>query len=252
MDKIYYPEDSYRECFELEENSYWFQHRNKIIKIALETYGTNKNIVDIGGGNGFMSIYLQNHGFNMTLIEPGTVACENARRRGVKNVIHGTISDFKSESSIEHAICCDVIEHIKKPVVFLSEIYAKLKPGGILVLTAPAFQFLWSHSDEEAHHFKRYTTHSLHKLAQENNFQLLYSSYFFSYLFFPVLFFRTLPFKLFKIKSVKHFRKRRSKEHNANHSSFIINIFNKIETILIQLKKHLFFGSSVIIILKKN
>jgi hypothetical protein len=52
--KIDYPETGYDDCLQIEDNSFWFRHRNKIIAYAIKKYSADKSFVDIGGGNGFV------------------------------------------------------------------------------------------------------------------------------------------------------------------------------------------------------
>jgi ubiquinone/menaquinone biosynthesis C-methylase UbiE len=50
----------------------------------------------------------------------------------------------------------DVLEHVPNDHKALAEIYRILKPGGVLILSVPAYQHLWSAHDEALHHFRRY------------------------------------------------------------------------------------------------
>lgn len=249
MDKIFYPEDSYDKCFEIEENSFWFQHRNLLVEALLNKYSTNKQIFDIGGGNGFMALYLQNQGFEVTLIEPGRMACENAKKRGVEKIAHGNIDDFNQ--SIDNAICCDVLEHIQHPQDFLKQLYEKMQPGGVLLLTVPAFQFLWSKADVEAQHFRRYTSALLKRQVSDSGFSVSFASYFFSYLVLPIYLLRTLT-KPFQIKT------NYSKQHIVSRKKvmqklilFIFNSFSKFELSFISKGIRIPLGSSLCLVAKK-
>src|SRR5206468_2512827 len=62
----------------------------------------------------------------------------------------------------------------------------QLQPGGILIVTVPAFQFLWSEHDEAAHHFRRYSMRTLEQLLPPT-LSLEQSSCFNSLLFLPIL-----------------------------------------------------------------
>ncbi|MCB9026084.1 MAG: class I SAM-dependent methyltransferase [Bdellovibrionaceae bacterium] len=254
MNKIYYPESSYKECFELEEKSFWFQHRNSVVEKLLDKYSKNKHITDIGGGNGFMSLHLQNKGYQVTLIEPGATACENAKQRGLSNVIQGTIEDIELKKPIETAICCDVLEHIENPIAFLKNIYKKMQPGGVLLITVPAYSFLWSASDVEAQHFKRYNSKTLKEELTGTGFETIYFSYFFSYLVPLIFLFRTLPFKLKGLSQnfIKSNHQKRSKEHFRNN--VITNVFiffNRIELFVLKKNVKTPLGGSLVLVAKK-
>lgn len=59
----------------------------------------------------------------------------------------------------------DVIEHVADDVGALRWAAQQLVPGGLLVITVPAFDFLWTKHDEAAHHVRRYTPASLRAIV---------------------------------------------------------------------------------------
>jgi hypothetical protein len=54
-EKVSYPDSGNDNCFEIEENSFWFHHRNNCIIEMIRNYPPTGNgpIFDVGGGNGF-------------------------------------------------------------------------------------------------------------------------------------------------------------------------------------------------------
>jgi len=55
----------------------------------------------------------------------------------------------------------DVLEHLDDDAGALDWVAMHLAPGGIAVVTVPAFQMLWSELDEIVHHRRRYTPRQL-------------------------------------------------------------------------------------------
>ena len=51
---ISYPKDGNSNCLQIEENSFWFKHRNSMILDIIKTFRQDY-IFDIGGGNGFVT-----------------------------------------------------------------------------------------------------------------------------------------------------------------------------------------------------
>jgi hypothetical protein len=45
-----YPEESYSSCFELEESSFWFRHRNNCLLSVIEYFSEKECFFDVGGG----------------------------------------------------------------------------------------------------------------------------------------------------------------------------------------------------------
>jgi len=62
-----------------------------------------------------------------------------------------------------------------------------LKPGGTLVLTVPAYRWLWSPHDDALGHHRRYTARSLWRLAKGAGLQPSRTTYFNTILALPVM-----------------------------------------------------------------
>lgn len=193
---ISFPDTGYNQNFKIEGNSFWFQHRNRVILELLANSPKSETWWDIGGGNGCVAFELQARGWNIKLLEPGKAGCQNAKARGVEHVYCGTIEDLPEESIIENAMCCDVIEHIEHSSRFLEDLNKKMIEKGKLIITVPAFQGLWSNEDTWAGHFRRYNHLSLKEEVEGAGFTCIYASYFFVPLVIPMWIIRRLPFFL--------------------------------------------------------
>src|SRR6266487_5238914 len=68
---ISYPEHGNDMCFQIEEDSFWFKHRNNCILELVKNYPAGEIFLDVGGGNGFVTLALQQAGYNAILVEPG-------------------------------------------------------------------------------------------------------------------------------------------------------------------------------------
>ncbi len=90
--------------------------------------------------------------------------------------------------NIQYKTACafDVIEHISDHKKAMEELNRVVKKDGLILVTVPAFQFLWSRHDEINYHFRRYTKKAVNKLGIISGLSLLYSTYFNFFLFFPV------------------------------------------------------------------
>jgi SAM-dependent methyltransferase len=70
-----------------------------------------------------------------------------------------------AEDSFDLAVCLDVIEHLPDDRGALRELRRVLAPGGTLLVTVPAYQWLWSGHDEINHHCRRYSGATLRQAA---------------------------------------------------------------------------------------
>lgn len=191
---ISYPDDGNTACYQVEDTSYWFLHRNECIAAVVKRYPPPGTIFDVGGGNGVVSKKLLNAGFGTALVEPGPSGARNALERGVDPVVCARLEDVGfTPGSLPAVGVFDVVEHIGDDHLFLLGVRKLLAPGGMLYVTVPAFGWLWSSEDDLAGHFRRYTDRTLRRLLTATGFEVVYSGYLFSMLPLPILLLRSIP-----------------------------------------------------------
>ncbi len=191
---VSYPEDGSATCFQVEEHSFWFQHRNILIQSLVQQFAGDSQFFDVGGGNGFVTKSLQDAGVRAVLVEPSVQGVVNARQRGVVDVVQSMWSPEIVRPECAAAVgLFDVVEHIQDDVGFLRGVHQTLAPDGLVFITVPALRSLWSDEDVYAGHFRRYRLGELQRLLTETGFQVEYSSYFFSMLPLPIFALRSVP-----------------------------------------------------------
>lgn len=193
--EVSYPAAGNADCFPLEEESFWFQHRNRCILELLRRHPPPGAIVDVGGGNGYVARAIQQAGHPVALLEPGREGAQNAKRRGIDPVICATL---EGAGFLQHSLPAvgifDVLEHMSDDVGFLRSLHALLVPGGMLYLTVPAYPFLKSQHDEVAGHHRRYSMGLLTQRLGAAGFHVGFQTHIFSFLPIPVFLTRTLPY----------------------------------------------------------
>jgi SAM-dependent methyltransferase len=80
----------------------------------------------------------------------------------------------------------DVLEHVEEEDRALAEIHRVLRPGGSLLVTVPAFMFLYGLQDEVSEHKRRYRLKPLTGLLSRSGFEVSYATYFNTLLFPPI------------------------------------------------------------------
>ncbi|MEQ6122359.1 class I SAM-dependent methyltransferase [Reichenbachiella sp. MALMAid0571] len=251
--KVSYPETGNQDSLLLEQDSFWFDHRNRFITEAVKKFSSNSIFYDIGGGNGFVSKGLQEVGIETVLVEPGYQGCLNAKKREVEKVICSTLENAGFQlGTLESAGMFDVIEHIKDDKQFLVNIHGYLKDDGKIYITVPSYNFLWSNEDIDAGHFRRYTLINLSKMIETCGFRIEYSTYLFSFLPVPVFLFRTLPSLLGLNKNSNKLSKHK-KEHKPIHgwSKSILDKVLQWELKKIRSLNKIPFGGSCFVVASK-
>jgi SAM-dependent methyltransferase len=194
---IDYPDEANAFCFAVEDASFWFNHRNRVIVDTVRRLPPAGPIADIGAGNGFVSLGLERAGFPTIVIEPGASGARNARSRGLATVVCATLDDARFRpGTLAAAGLFDVLEHIADDRAFLQQVRERLIPSGRLYMSVPAFNALWSAEDDLVGHHRRYTVPGLKALLQSTGFRVDFATYFFWPLPFPLFLLRTLPSRL--------------------------------------------------------
>jgi SAM-dependent methyltransferase len=244
--QLSYPKDGHALVYQIENSSFWFKHRIECIAQTLANFKPSGTLLDVGGGNGFTTILLQELGYQIILIEPGEPGVRNAKERGVNTVVCSTLESIHfPDKSVPAIALFDVLEHQKDAADFLGYIHSKLIKGGFLYLTVPAYETLWSYEDDNAGHYRRYKKKDIMKTLNLAGFKVEYATYFFSFLFFPVFLFRSLPTRFHRRKNLN--LKDLQKDH-LGIKSVLLAPFMKGESNLIRGKKTIPFGSSIILV----
>lgn len=190
-----------REIYELvhaSELSWWYKGRRFVILRALSRFApaefiTNTRTLDIGAGGGGMYPFFRAMG-RVSALEPDAESRKLLAEKGYEDIMANDEELLKRPGIFSLVGAFDVIEHISDEKKFLEHVRASLAPNGILALTVPAFQFLWSTHDVRAHHFRRYTKKKIVFLLREAGFDVQYASYWNCALFFPAAVIRLLGF----------------------------------------------------------
>lgn len=248
--KVNYPDEYRQISTDYDEESFWFKHRNRVISEVMKKLKPAGNFVDIGGGNGLQAAFIQKEYPNkdIAMIEPGYQGCLTAAKRGVKYVYNSLFQDFDFKGFNTSMVgLFDVVEHIEDDARFLRELSAKLQTGNIILMTVPAYNFLWSELDHYAVHCRRYNKRMVHELAGKSGLKIRYFSNFFSYLIPLTLFFRTIPYKIRGKRSDDKIIAMESKHHKANYLvNKLFSSLSILEMFFIR-KSSCAFGTSIIV-----
>lgn len=245
MDKNYYIE-----YYKLERENWWFKARLEIIRAQIKkiTKGRhNLKILNIGTATGATSIMLQEFG-SVKSIEYDKDCYEFVKQRLDIDLEQGSILDLQFRDEEYDLVCAfDVVEHVEDDKKAVAEMLRVCKSEGNIMITVPAFNFLWSKHDEVNHHFRRYTWAMLKPLF--NHEKVVFHSYFNSILFFPITAVRLLS-KLFPLN-----RKGSGSDFGLVNSAVLNKIFYRLfksENIFLASGISLPFGISLIAIAKKK
>lgn len=248
-----FPADGNARRKDVEQSSFWYQHRNTCLLSLLKNYPPEGAVLDIGGGNGTVDEALIDAGYSAILLEPEMSGALEARQKGIADVICSTLVDADfAISSIPAAGMFDVLEHIEDSSGFLRYVHSRISQNGRLYITVPAFSQLWSNSDVESGHYRRYTRTSLSKELTSAGYELEYCSYIFSTLVLPMFFARTLP-DLFRRGGSAAVAKRQHQHKGTDSMTgrLLMKLLSS-ETAKIRQRKPIRFGTSCLAVARKS
>jgi SAM-dependent methyltransferase len=252
QEDISYPADGNNTCFSLEDNSFWFRHRNACIETLVTAFPPPDNgaIFDVGGGNGYVSQGLVQAGFDAVLVEPGQAGALNARQRGLKHVICASTDTARLHPGSLPAVgLFDVIEHIENDGRFLESVNPLLERGGRLYTTVPAYSALWSREDIQAGHYRRYTLNEITDVMNNAGFKVEFSTYIFRFLPIPTFLMRTIPYRLGLSRKNKAGREV-SRDHVVKKGAFssVLDYALQSEIKCLEEKRPMSFGGSCLLV----
>lgn len=246
-------EQFYDELSSLVDWHWWYQGRKKIVFSCLEKYKKNggEKILDIGCGVGGMLGALDRYGKTCG-IDNSFKSISICRKKGFPNTCFSNVTNLPfKDGKFSLVSILDVIEHVDDDKNVMREVSRVCKPGGLVLLTVPAFQFLWGNIDIVTHHKRRYTAKGLRDVLRGSELRVDYLTYF-NFLLFPLI-------AALRISDRLLFN--RFKNEETMKSDFTYNkpgVMNNLLTLLFSVESRILslckvpFGVSILCILKKT
>jgi len=169
----------YERMYQREGDYWWFVARRRLALALMRTYAPPqvRRILDAGCGTGALLAELSQQGFAVG-VDVERAALRLTRQRGALPVVQARLEalPFASET-FQVAFALDVLEHLPDERPALRELYRVLQSGGCLILSTPAYRWLWSKHDVALAHYRRYTARELQARLHEAGFQVRKLSY---------------------------------------------------------------------------
>lgn len=186
----------YEQMYHLETFYWWFVARRRLLTdlVQSEPPVANKplSILDVGCGTGLNHSVLSRFG-DVFGIDLSPLALEFSQQRGISNLSTGSAEQITfADQSFEVVTALDVLEHADNDLRAMKEMWRVAKPNARVIITVPAYGFLWSEHDEALQHRRRYTANELRNKLTTAGFKIERCTYFITLLFFPILIARIL------------------------------------------------------------
>lgn len=193
----------YHKTATFEDKHWWFIGRRRLVQEVLDGLfpSGSAQILEVGCGTGGNLSLLSRYGqvYGMELDE---TARQYALRRNLAPILPGCLPDdipFHGRL-FDLIVLTDVLEHVEEDELSLQRLHLRLKPGGYILITVPAFPFLWSVHDDLHHHKRRYTKSNLSAIVKRTKFDIIILSYINFFLFLPITLLRLYN----RLKNIKN------------------------------------------------
>lgn len=186
---------------DLEDTHYWHLHRREVLLRELARViapGGPERLVEVGCGLGTVATHLNAAGYRVDYVDVFDEALVRAEQRararlgagadGLRFLRADVTADLPVKD-VDGVLLLDVIEHLPDDVGALARARRALRPGrsSFVLVTVPAFSFLWSPWDDMERHKRRYTRPRLDAALRAAGLEPVRSTYFFFPLFFAAL-----------------------------------------------------------------
>ena len=238
----------FQKMLKLESSHWWFVARRKIIQRAINNLDLPRNIriLDAGCGNGDNLSLLSTFG-DLVAFEKNEYALKTAKSKKIGEIYKAELPDKLPntvKTNFDLIVLLDVLEHIDDDSKSLTTVRKLMNNKGIILITVPAFQWLWSEHDVIHHHKRRYSKSELREKLDSSGFRIKYISYF-NTLLFPFALVERIGQKIFSPSNPEIL------ELPNNKINFLLEKIFSLETIFMN-KISLPFGLSLVAIAEKK
>jgi SAM-dependent methyltransferase len=177
--------------YRVETRHFWFVGTRQVILATLErALGarlSGARVLDLGCGTGFTLTQLPS-GARRVGLDFSKAALAFARERAPSaDLVRGSAYALPFASgSFDAALALDVLEHLGDDRAAARELHRVVAPGGVAIVTVPAFQSLWSAHDEALEHQRRYRLGEIETVLRDAGFGIEHATYY-NFFLFPVV-----------------------------------------------------------------
>ncbi|MBI3555802.1 MAG: class I SAM-dependent methyltransferase [Deltaproteobacteria bacterium] len=175
---------AYEANAEFDSTHWWFLGRIEIIRAVVQRFAGPKadgslralSVIDYGCGTGGVSQTLKSGFGQYRCFEPSKEGADACRSRGLQIFTTQTEMRKAVTDGSDLVFLLDVLEHVENEAALLNEACTYLNPTGLLLLTVPAYEWLWGGEDVISRHIRRYSRASLRASIESAGLELVYMS----------------------------------------------------------------------------
>ena len=182
--------DEYGRIYAAEQGHWWYQHLHALVLSRLTRHlqgnADSRRILDAGCGTGAMAMKLSSLGA-VTAMDFSPHALHFSRLRCLPRLVAGSVNALPfAGGTFDAVVCLDVLYHeaVTDDQQAIRELTRVLRPGGLLLLNLPAYDWLRGQHDVVIHTRRRYTRQRILPLLKGAGLEPIWTSYW-NMLLFP-------------------------------------------------------------------
>lgn len=239
-------QDLYPELYRVEDRHWWHRQKRLVIHQLIRQYcPVPGKVLDVGCGSGKFLLELKQLGWQT---DGADTVLAQSRKRGltIKQADLQTQSLPFPKNYFDLVVCLDTLEHMRDDKRLVKEMAQVTKTKGIIIISVPAYSWLFSYWDKMLGHFRRYRKKTLLRAIPKDQLKIKFISYYFSFLLLPAMLVR-----LIKVAVRQKQRSDFTTDPLPIFSHALVSLFGRLE--LIWLKRFTIpFGLSLVGVFQKK
>lgn len=178
----------------VEAHHWWYVNRRRLLAHTLSRLGAPDNalVLDAGCGTGPNLRLLRERGARIAAFDRSHSAVAYCRSKGFTRLARGDLEAMPYlDNTFDVVLSTDTLGYVRGTTA-LEEMRRVAKPGGAVIVTAPALQCLWGQNDDDIGHIHRYARGELRDLLHAAGLRVEEIFYFNYLLFVPIFCVRAL------------------------------------------------------------
>jgi len=174
--------EEHRKLAEIEDRMWYFRALHRRVHHWLEKLlpSGSAHVLDAGCGTGGLlrSLRAARPDWQLEGLDFMPLACELARERTGVPITQGSITAMPfADASFDAIATCDVVCQVDDAEGAVRELARCVRPGGVVVVNAPAYRWLWSYHDEAVDSKRRFTRLELAASFRAAGLEIAFASY---------------------------------------------------------------------------
>lgn len=179
--------DELQAMLDHDEEHWWYRGRRRVLTAELDRLplAPGARLLDAGCGSGRTLDLLTRYG-SASGVDLSPMAVAAASERGHPDVREAAVEELPfDDGTFDVVTCLDVVEHTRDDRATLAELLRVTRPGGLLLVTVPAYPSLWSYHDVANLHFRRYGRPQLRSAVRDAGWDVVRDTHFNALLLAP-------------------------------------------------------------------